>query len=405
MGKSKFFTGQPIFNQVLSFIPKRLVHQLAREQASDYYYKNFKTYDHLVTMLYATLNQCTSLREVTTGMLAWEHRIHHLGLKAHPRRSTIADANKHRSEAVFEQIYLKLVSRYSSFLPDSRSRSRKNNLYIFDSTSIALFQEILRGSGLVRRDGRSKGGIKVHTLLHAATDTPVMVRYSAAAASDMAFLKQVQLPRRSVIVFDRGYRDYTSYNRFNDQQITWVTRHRDSSVYKIKQRCPINEYQKSNGITADWHIELGHDHSPKAVKVQARMVNYKDSTTGKRYCFITNNFKLAPLTIAHYYRQRWQIEVFFKRIKQNYPLHYFLGDNENAIKIQIWCALIADLLLRVVKRGTRSKMAFSNLVGLIRLHLMTYIDLKSFLRRPEKSLVQKNITLSPGPRSPNLFAY
>lgn len=403
MSKSRFFTGQPIFNQVLSFIPRGVVHQLAREQGSDHYYKNFKTYDHLVTMLYATLNQCTSLREVTTGMLAWEHRIQHLGLKAHPRRSTIADANKHRSAEVFEKIYLKLVSKYSSILPDSRRGSRKNNLYIFDSTSIALFEEILKGSGLSKLDGKRKGGIKVHTLLHAATDTPVMVRYSASAASDMAFLKQVQLPKRSVIVFDRGYRDYTTYNRFTDQQITWVTRHRDSSVYKIKQRCPINEHQKSNGVTADWHIELGHDHSPKAVKVKARMVNYKDSATGKRYCFITNNFKLKPLTIAHYYRRRWQIEVFFKRIKQNYPLHYFLGDNENAIKIQIWSALIADLLLRVIKNGSHSRLAFSNLVGLIRLHLMTYIELKSFMQRPEKSLLQKYKQKINWPTSPSLF--
>lgn len=403
MGKSRFFTGQPIFSQVLSFIPKGLVYRLAREHGSDHYCKHFKTYDHLVTMLYATLNQCTSLREVTTGMLAWEQRIHHLGLKAHPRRSTMADANKRRSAEVFEQIYLKLVSRYRSVLPDSRNRSAKNNLYIFDSTSIALFQEILRGSGLAKQDGKRKGGIKVHTLLHAASDTPIMVRYSAAAASDTAFLKQVQLPKRSVIVFDKGYRDYTTYNRFTDQQITWVTRHRDSSVYKITRRCPINEYQSASGITADWHITLGHSHSAKAVKVKARMVNYKDSATGKRYCFITNNLTLAPLTIARYYRQRWQIEVFFKRIKQNYPLHYFLGDNENAIKIQIWCALIADLLLRIIKRGASSKMAFSNVVGLIRLHLMTYIELKSFLTKPEKSLLQKIKQTSTWPRSPDLF--
>jgi hypothetical protein len=98
---------------------------------------------------------------------------------------------------------------------------------------------------------------------------------------------------------------------------------------------------------------------------------------------------LAPLTIANYYKQRWQIETFFKRIKQNYPLQYFLGDNENAIKIQIWCALIADLLLKVIKQGTRSTMAFSNIVGLLRLHLMTYMDLKSFLKAPEKSLLRK----------------
>lgn len=403
MSKGSFFTGQPIFNQVLNYIPRGMVRQVAVELSADHYCKSFRTYDHLVTMLYATLHQCTSLREVTTGLLAWEHRIHHLGLKSHPRRSTIADANKRRSPEVFERIYFRLLSKYSPLLPDSRKRSKKNNLYLFDSTSIALFQEILKGSGMAQQDGRRKGGIKVHTLLHAASDAPVMIRYSAGADNDAKFLKEVQLPKRSVIVFDKGYRDYSTYNRFSAEHITWVTRHRDSSIYKIRKRCKISERQSNQGIKADWHIQLGHDHSKKAVKVKARMVSYRDLRTGKHFYFITNNFELSPLTIANYYRQRWQIETFFKRIKQNYPVQYFLGDNENAIKIQIWCALIADLLLKVIKRGTCSTMAFSNIVSLVKLHLMTYMDIESFLKSPEKSLLRKIQQQKTTLISPSLF--
>lgn len=400
MRKSSFFTGQPIFNQVLSYIPRSAISQVSREQNADRYCKSFRTYDHLVTMLYATLNQCTSLREVTTGLLAWEQRIYHLGLCAHPRRSTLADANQRRSAAVFEKIYLKLLARYQSVLPDSRKRSRKNNLYLFDSTSIALFQEILKGAGRPRADGRAKGGIKVHTLLHAASDVPVMVRYSAAAANDASFLKHLRLPSGSVIVFDKGYRDYSTYNQFTQNNITWVTRHRDSSIYRITKRCPVNEHQRQHGICSDCHIELGHNHAQKATKVTARMIVYRDPQTKQLFSFITNNVTLSPISIANYYRQRWQIETFFKRIKQNYPLQYFLGDNENAIQIQIWCALIADLVLKVIRKASSSTMAFANIVGLIRLHLMTYMSLKNFLRCPEKSLLakirkQKNDLLHP----------
>ena len=387
MNKSNFFTGQPIFNQVLNYVPRNLVSQVVREVKADYYCKSFKTYDHLVTMLYATLNQCTSLREVTTGLLAWEHRINHLGLSAHPRRSTLADANKRRQAAVFEKIYLRLVARYQSDLPDSRSG--KDKLYIFDSTSITLFQEILKGAGLSKTDGRRKGGIKVHTLLHAASDVPVMVRCSAAAVNDASFLKYLQLPAGSVIVFDKGYRDYATYNRFTQQKITWITRHHDSSVYRVSKRCGVSDYQKRHGIGEDSYIELGHNHSKKATKVRARIVTYYDRQTKRRFQFITNNLELSPLSISRYYRQRWQIETFFKRIKQNYPLQYFLGDNDNAIQIQIWCALIADLLLKVIKKSSRAVMAFSNMVGLVRLHLMTYMNLKAFLRHPEKSLISK----------------
>lgn len=404
MCKGTFFTGQPIFNQVLNFIPRSLVRSIARELNVDRYYKTFKTYDHLVTMLYSIFNHCTSLREITTGLLAWDHRIHHLGIDNHPRRSTLSDANSKRSEAVFEKIYLKLLDRYRNILPDSRKRSRKNNLYIFDSTSITLFQEILKGAGKSYSDGRRKGGIKVHTLLKADLDAPTMIRYSAAAESDSTYLQEVTLPKGSVIVFDKGYRNYFQYNRLGTQGITWVTRNYERSVYRIKKRAAINEYQKQQGVKTDWLIELGHTHSETATKVSARMIKYCDPISKKTFQFITNNEELAPLTIANYYRQRWQIETFFKRIKGNYPLQYFLGENENAIKIQIWCSLIADLLLRVIKQGTSTKMAFSNIRGLIRVHLMTYMDLKKFLLSPEKSLLRKIKNLKTTWPAPSLFS-
>lgn len=389
MSKGTFFTGQPIFSQVLHFIPRNFVTAAARELGTDYYCKRFRTFDHLVTMMYATLHQCTSLREVTTGMLAWEDRITHLGISAHPRRSTLADANKRRDPAVFEKIYFKLLERYAPLLPDSRRRSKKDNLYIFDSTSIALFQEILKGSGLSAAGGKRKGGIKVHTLLRADQDVPCMIRFSEGAANDGRFLKEVRLPKGSVLVVDKGYRDYTTYNRLTTDKVTWVTRHRDHSVYKVVENNLVSDYQQSRGVRTDQQIVLGHEHNKKSIKVPCRMVTYKDRTTKKVFQFITNNNAVAASTIAGYYEQRWQIETFFKRIKQNYPLQYFLGDNENAIKIQIWIALITDLILKVIKKGAQSRMSFSNIVSLIRLHMMTYMDLSTFLSSPEKALIRK----------------
>lgn len=389
MSKGTFFTGQPIFNQILNFIPRGVVSEASRELHADHYCKSFKTYEHLVTMLYATLNQCTSLREVTTGLLAWDQRIHHLGIKSHPRRSTFSDANKRRSHEVFEKIYCKLLQRHQSVLADSQKGRRKKNLYIFDSTTIALFQQILKASGRPKNDGRRKGGIKVHTLLRSDQDVPCMIRYSCGAANDVQFLKQVQLPRGSVIVFDKGYRDYKTYNRFDKEGISWVTRHKDNSIYTVTKQCGISEQHKKAGVQKDQHIRLGHNQNERATKVLARMIHYRDPVTKKQFIFITNNKQLAPTTICGYYQKRWQIEIFFKRIKQNYPLKYFLGDNDNAIKIQIWCALIADLLIKVVRHGSRSNMSFSNIVSLVRLHLMTYMELKEFLRSPEKSLLKK----------------
>lgn len=389
MGKGNFSTGQPIFNQLLSLIPRSDIASISQTLKADHYCKTFNSYEHLVTMLYAVLNGCMSLREVSTGLLAWEHRIDHLGIRFHPRRSTISDANKRRPEAVFEKIYATLLKKYQSLLPDSPRGKNNEKLYIFDSTVISLFQEIMKGSGSSKADGRRKGGIKVHTLLRSDLDVPTMIRYSSGAANDAQFLKLVNLPRGSILVFDKGYRDYKAYNKFTEQKITWVTRHRSHSVYELIERKAVSDLYKQQGVRFDHEIVLGHDHQKDATKVRARMIKYRDPVSGKRFEFLTNNFKLSPVRIAQYYQQRWQIETFFKRIKQNYSLQYFLGDNENAVKIQIWCALIADLLLKVIKRQSNCSMSFSNLTSLIRLHLMTYMNLPDFLKAPEKSLLNK----------------
>lgn len=229
-----------------------------------------------------------------------------------------------------------MLSCYQYLLPDSRKRSKKDNLYIFDSTGIALFQEILKASGLSCSDGKRKGSIKVHTLLHSVSDAPTMVRYSLSAQSDVTFLKHMQLPCGSVIVFDKGCLGYRSYTLFTHDGVTFVTRNNDRSVYQIVLEHAVNTYQQKMGIQKDQLNIMGYPYNKKAVQVPSRLITYTDPHTQKQFQFLTSNITLAPLTIANFYRQRWRIEIFFKRIKQNYPLHYFQGDNEYAIKIQIW---------------------------------------------------------------------
>jgi IS4 transposase len=390
MSKSSFFTGQPIFGQILNLIPRSLIIGVARDLQADRYCKRFSSYDHLVTMLYSVYNNCHSLREVSTGMLAWEQRLNHLGINHYPRRSTISDANNRRKPQFFEQVYLKLLSKYGKVLSDSRGDTRhQKKLYVFDSTTISLFQEVLRGAGIRSLNGKRKGGIKVHTLLKSDQDVPAMIRFSPSSRADSTFLKEVKLPVGSIIVFDRGYNHYPTLNRFTADQVSWVTRLRQDAVYDFIEQRPLDKLQKGKGILKDQEVILGHHHDKNSTKVRARLISYKDPETKKKLEFLTNNFRMAPATIADLYGKRWQIEVLFKRLKQNYPLKYFLGDSENAIQIQIWCSLIADLILKVIKKGTARKWSFSNLTSIVRLHLMTYIDLNRFLKSPEKALYQK----------------
>jgi hypothetical protein len=399
MSKSNFFTGQPIFSQILSFLPKSSVDRIADECQTDRYCRYFTTYHHLVSILYAVFNKCNSIRELTSGLMAWEQRINHLGLDHFPKRSTISDANTRRSEDVFAKIYHFLYTRHKHLLPDSR-RGKSCKLYIADSTTISLFQEVLRNAGRSPANGKRKGGVKVHTLIQSDKDVPCMIRFTSAAAHDSPFLNEIQLPEGSILVFDKGYNDYSQFQRFSDEKVTWITRKRKNAVYKITERQHITDSQIERGVKKDRLILLGHNHHTNHTFVKARLINFKDPESGKNFQFVTNNTKLAASTIASLYKKRWQIEILFKRLKQNYPLKYFLGDTENAIKIQIWCSLIADLLIKIVKSMAGRKWSFSNLASIVRIHLMTYIDLFAFLKNPEKSLQLKS---NPPPTQGLLF--
>ncbi len=381
MGKSTFFTGQPILGQLLGLVDRSIVKTLARAGKHDHYYKHFDTYTHLVTMLYCTLSKCTSSREVVSGMKACYHKLSHTGITKAPGKSTLCDANMKRSYEVFAQIYQRLYKAHRQLLPDSRIRCAK--LFIADSSTITLFQEILKAYNMPNVNGKRKGGIKVHTLMDAAQDVAVQISFTAACANDMTFLQEIHLQKGSFIVFDKGYVDYVQYQRMSDEGVFFVTRKRNDAAYQQTSSNPINQQSKDKGILSDMDIILGTRTHRKKVKLKSRLITYFDKEKDRTFEFLTNNFSLPAEHIADLYKKRWQIELLFKRIKQNFPLKYFLGDNENAIKIQIWCAFIADLLIKLVQVQLKRKWAFSNLSSIIRLHLMSYIHLFNFLNTPD----------------------
>ncbi len=387
MNKGTYFTGQPIFSQIINLIPRSKISQLSKEYQTDRYYKKFKTYDHLISMLYTIFNGCTSIREVVTGLMACEGKLLHLGLNYSVRKSTLSDANCKRNEKVFEQIYKVLYDKYALDLADSRKEKWFSKLFIFDSTTISLFQEILKSAGRNPMNGKRKGGIKAHTLIKADQDIPCLVQFTAAASHDNCFTKAVNLPAGSIVTFDKGYRDYKIFAQWQKQSVVYVTRIRKASVYEVIEQREVSDAQSKKGVLADSVIILGHNHHSQITKVKGRLIRYYDKKNKREFEFLTNDIKMAPATIAQIYKHRWQIESLFKRIKQNYPLRHFLGDNENAIKIQIWCALIADLLLKYIRKQVKRKWAFSNLASMVRLHLMNYIHLGRFLANPEKAII------------------
>lgn len=394
MIKNTFFTGQPIFTQLLSLIPRSMVHRLNSEYHCDRYCKKFGTYDHLVSMLFSTFHHCSSLRELITGLQANVHRLRHLGLKYTPRRSTLADANSKRTADFFGALFHHLYQYHYQSLPDSRAnKSILNRLFIVDSTTISLFSSVLAGMGSYGNNGKKKGGIKAHMLVRAKDQLPCFVHLSAAKENDKIFLPMLALPKGSIVVMDRGYNSYKPLINWTRQKVMWVTRLHPRSVWSVQQELPVTKKQQQQGVLQDAIITLGNPRTAHINPVQTiRLVRYFDKETNREFSFISNHLTINALTIAGIYKQRWDIELLFKRIKQSFNLQNFLGDNENAIKIQVWCGLIADLLIKIVKDKTdkvrKRKWSFANLAGLIRQHLTTYIDLYAFLIQPEKALLQ-----------------
>ena len=393
MNKNTNLTGQPIFAQILSMVKRGQIQTIARKQGTDRYYKKFTTYKHLVTMLYLAFEGCTSIREVTTGLLACSTKLFHIGMDYSPRRSTLSDANRNRDSSVFQAIYMKLYQNYSGFLSDSRlSKIDLKRLFIVDSTTISLFKAILKGAGRKPKDpSKQKGGIKAHTMINAYENVPCLIRYSAAAKHDHTFLKEINLPKGSFITFDKAYNDYLQYKRFTDNGVWFVTLQKENAIYQIGEEYDIPD-NIDEGVIKDEAIYLSYQEDGQEKKIKLRRIAYWADDRQRLLIFISNNFELSADLIALIYKKRWQIETLFKQLKQNFPLKYFLGDNVNAIEIQIWVSLIANLLISVIKSRLKRNWSFSNMASIIRQHLMNYIDIYKFLNDPEKawiSIVEK----------------
>jgi len=385
MGKSTNFSGQPIFNQLLNFIDKGEIKRIAKKHDSERYVKKFTTYHHIVVMLFASLEGYNSIREVIIGLLSNAHKLSHLGLSYLVRRSTLSEANARRSSVVFGEIYMSTYRKHAHFLTDSRlSDSEMKRLYIMDSTTISLFKAILKGVGRNPKTGKKKGGIKAHTIIKASENVPFLIRYSEAIRHDHLFLKEVNhLPKGSIITFDKAYVDYAKYEEFTANSIWYVTRLKDNALYQARQEYDIPD-DADSGVLKDEEIILYYGQN-KNMQHRSRRIAYWDDENKRLFEFITNNFELPAEKIALIYKKRWQIELLFKQLKQNFPLKYFLGESENAIEIQIWAAMLSNLLITLIRVRVKKKWSFSNLVSLIRNQLMSYISIYRFLENPESS--------------------
>ena len=408
MRKNSHFLGQPLYGQVIKLLDKSKILQFSRENGGERYTKRFNCWIHLVVMLYAVIMRFDSLREITTSLLAETRKLAHLGITFKIGRSTLADANKRRPEAIFEAIYRDLYDTYRHVL-SSDSRTGKTpkwmkRLQIIDSTTITLFSNLLfKGVGRHPKTGKKKGGIKVHTVIHANEGVPSDIKFTSAATNDSFMLKPSSLNKGDIVAMDRAYIDYGKFQQLTDRGVIYVTKLKKNLKYTVLDDMM---YQSPDGLM-EVRIQVveftKQIKGGETIRHKARIITYVNEEKHKLISLLTNDMDSDPDEIIDIYRKRWEIELLFKQMKQNFPLKYFYGESANAIKIQIWVTLIANLLLMVMQKGLKRQWSFSGLATMVRITLMYYVDFYSLFNNPEREWEIILSDTSGAPPLPSLF--
>jgi Transposase DDE domain/Domain of unknown function (DUF4372) len=372
----KKFVGQPIFKQLIDLLPKGKFDTLAIEHKTDRYYKAFPAWTQLVTVLFGVFSRCDSMGEICDGMMAMQGKLNHLGLDKSPAKSTAGDGLRDRDEIFFQEFYFQLIKYFEPILSVSRiDKISFDKLFIFDSSTIRLFSQVMKGVGRdLKGEGKKKGGLKVHMLIDAFSQTPTFVKISEAKSHDKNFIKYLNLAPHSMIVFDRAYNHYLQFAKFTEKQINFVCRLKSNAAYTVIATlfCQ-NQSDSGFGVLKEELIVLKYIEDKEEKFLSLRKVTYRDDK-GRIYEFITNNFEISNEEVALIYKIRWKIELLFKKLKQNFQLHYFYSETENGIKTQIWVTLIAQLLLMVLKVKSKTQKAFSTVAALVRIHLISNLD-------------------------------
>jgi hypothetical protein len=364
-----------IFSQVLREVPRAEIFGLVKKHEAEYGAKGFSCWDQFVAMVFSPLSPVDSLREIEHGLAACVGKLVHVGMRKAPPKSTLAYANEHRPAAMYADLFDALLNHFSALgLHQRKKKFRfKNRLLSLDATVISLCLNLFPWAEF----RRAKGGVKMHVLLDHDVYKPRFVRITEARCHEATVAAEVPLPAESVVAMDRGYTDYTQYEVWTRQRIRFVTRMKENAAYEVVER---REVPKNRSILTDAIIRLTGPKAPKDLLLR-RIVVWNEEKQ-EELVLLTNHLEFGATTIAAIYKERWEIEIFFKELKQTLKIKTSVGTSSNAVAVQIWTALIALLILKWLHFRSTAGLSFSNLAGVLRLILFTYRDLEEWLRKP-----------------------
>jgi hypothetical protein len=360
-----------VFNQLFNFIPRHVFEKSVKVHQADRYAKTFKAWQQFLLLLYAQATGKQSLRDIVGGLQLHNSKLYHLGLRPVPR-STISDGMQRRESKVFEEMFYAMVRKTGALAPGHRFRF-KNPLYSIDATTIDLCLSVFDWA----KFRKQKGAIKLHCQLDHSGHIPNFVHISDGKMHDAKAVKGFfEIEPDSIYCVDKAYVDYEWLHTIHKTKAFFVTRAKINMDYRITGQ---HSEGKKKGVITDRIIKLNGQSSSRKYPSRMRMVIFKDEETGKVYHFITNNFRLAASTIAAIYKQRWQIELFFKWIKQNLKIKTFLGTSKNAVMAQVWVAMIYYLLLAYIKFMSKTSLSLTDFARRVKEGIMMQIDLLELL--------------------------
>jgi Domain of unknown function (DUF4372)/Transposase DDE domain len=372
--------GTNIFAQLVDLIDQKIFHQTVIKHNGNKHAKGFTCWEQFVSLMFCHLGKAQSLKEICIGLGSSTGKLSHLGLKHGPKKSTLAYANEHRSYKIFEDTFYHLLGQAQSQIKGKHKFRFKNKLYSMDTTVIDLCLSMFDWA----RFRRAKGAVKLHMLLDHDGYLPVYAHITDGKmheirAAKEAIIRNFAFPKDSFIAFDRGFNDYALFDHWCTTGVWFVTRMKDNATYDV---VTTNEVPKNRSIRKDEIILFNGVYASDNCDHELRRIEVWDEEHQRMIVLLTNHLTFGSTTIAAIYKDRWQIEIFFKTIKQSFKIKTFIGTSANAVKIQLWTALISLLLLKMLKAMARYAWSMSNLVAMLRFNLFTYRDLVQWLDDP-----------------------
>lgn len=367
-----------LFNQLLYHFPRLEFGSLVKKHKAERAAKGFNCWTQFVSMLFCQLGHADSLREICNGLNGCLGKLVHLGIAKAPNKSTLSYANEHRPAALYQELFYTVLERFrrqGQLGVRKRQFRFKNKLLSLDSTTLSLCLSLFPWA----KFRRAKGGVKAHVLLDHDDYLPRYVLLTAGRASDVRMAHHFDLPPGSIVAVDWAYNDFRLFARWMAGGVFFVTRPMHHMTYAVVDSRPLPQ---NRNIRSDEIIRLSSKMARQTFKHLLRRITVWDADQQREIVLLTNHFDFGATTLAKIDKDRWQIELFFKALKQNLKIKSFVGTTENALHIQIWTALIAMLLLKWLHHLSRANWSLSNLATMLRLNLFTYRDLRDWLHNP-----------------------